>query len=531
MSRSKTAPVERTRPRGVTREWSVRALVAAALATTSLVGGTSALEADQPGARVAATTTVVVATQPAAPGPDVHRLTVRAAPATRPALQYRLLPDPLERTPGNAAQVYLLSFLQSLQVPPDASKLTDADAARFGIAKPESQDLVTFYLYDVPLERLSDPQVEQFLGKFQNALATLDVAARRDHCEWDLPVREQGFSVLLTHLNPARALTNVDRVRVRLDVARHDYRSATRHLQTAMSLGRDLGTGKPLLIEGLVGAGVATAALQQVETLLEQPDAPNLYWSLADLPRPFVDMAAAIREERGATVRGLADQAEMRRMKEGRFTAADWDALVARITHVNDAFGAKRPLESKLGSVAGAVVLYPAAKEYLIRRGVPAAEVDAMPVPAALARYYVESFDEWWDETLKWTNLPIWEAYRGMRQTEDAFRRAETGFASNPLLSLMPALSRAYLQGAILDRRIAALQTVEALRHYAATHDGRLPASLADLAPDTPAPADPTTGQPFAYKVDGHRVTIDSPGPPGAEGGRNELRVEVTFVK
>ena len=121
-------------------------------------------------------------------------------------------------------------------------------------------------------------------------------------------------------------------------------------------------------------------------------------------------------------VRG-SGQAEMRRMKEGRFSAEDWDAFIARLAHINDSVGAKRPLESKLGPVAAAVVSYPGAKKYLVGRGVPAAEVDAMPVPAVLARFYVESFEEWWDETLKWTNLPFWEAYPGMQRTEDGSAR------------------------------------------------------------------------------------------------------------
>ena len=51
----------------------------------------------------------------------------------------------------------------------------------------------------------------------------------------------------------------------------------------------------------------------------------------------------------------------------------------------------------------------------------------------------------------------------------------------------MPTVSRAYLGGVKFDRQIAALQTVEALRNYAATHDGRLPANLTEMT-DTPAP-------------------------------------------
>jgi hypothetical protein len=504
------------------------------LAAAALFCGSPALQAEQSTPAKAGVGVLAPASRPAEPKLQMHRLTVRAAPATRPALQYRLLPDPNERTAGNAAPVYLLSFLQALKVPQEERKLDDADAARLGAPEAEKHDRLSFYQYEVPLDRLTDAKVEQFLGKFASALTQFDVAARRDHCDWDLPTRELGFGTLLPHLTSARDLANINSLRVRLAIARHDYRTAARGLQSGMSLGRDLGGGgggggKPLLVEALVGAGIGALALEQAETLVQQPDAPNLYWPLAELPRPFVDMPASIREERTAMVRGLTGQSEMRRMKEGRFSAEDWDGLIARLAHVNDAVGAKRPLETKLGPVATAVVLYPAAKQYLVGRGVPAAEVDAMPVPAALARFYVESFEEWWDELLKWTNLPFWEAYPGMQRAEDAYRKAETGFASNPLLTLMPTVSLAYITGVKFDRQVAALQTVEALRNYAATHDGRLPANLTEIT-DTPAPADPTTGKPFNYRVEGDRVALESP-PPKGRDARDGLRVEVTFVK
>lgn len=527
MSRSNNAPLER-RLRGSSALRSITRAAVALLVATLIVVSSAALRAQSAEASTATAAASAPATRPAESGPRVIRLTLNPAPATRPALQYRLLPDPTQRTRGNAATVYLFSFLQALQVPQEGRQLTDADAARMGTPLPGSGDRLDYYLDVVPLERLPNPDVEQFLQKYQNALSQLEVAARRDHCDWDLP-REQGFAILLPHLSPARDLAKLDLLQARLALARHDYPAAVHGMQTAISLGRDFGT-KSLLVEALVGTGIASLSLEQVETLIQQPDAPNLYWPLADLPRPFVDVAASMREERTAMLVGLTGQAGMRRMKEGHFSAEDWEAFNARLAHITDSVGARRTLEAKLGPVAAAVVLYPAAKQYLVGRGVPAAEVDAMPVPAALARFYIESFEEWWDEMLKWTNLPFPEGYRGMRRAEDEIRRAETGFAPNPLLILMPSVSRAYLTCVELDRLVAALQTVEALRNFAATHDGRLPQSLGDIT-DTPVPADPTIGQPFFYKAEGNLVTLESPAPPNAAGPRDALRVEATFRK
>ena len=45
---------------------------------------------------------------------------------------------------------------------------------------------------------------------------------------------------------------------------------------------------------------------------------------------------------------------------------------------------------------------------------------------------------------------------------------------------------------------------------YAAAHASEPPARLRDLT-ETPAPLDPMTGQPFAYRVESNQVTIEAP--------------------
>ena len=48
---------------------------------------------------------------------------------------------------------------------------------------------------------------------------------------------------------------------------------------------------------------------------------------------------------------------------------------------------------------------------------------------------------------------------------------------------------------------------------YAAGHDGKLPATLADMK-EVPIPADPLTGKSFEYTVDGENATLYGPPPP-----------------
>jgi hypothetical protein len=88
----------------------------------------------------------------------------------------------------------------------------------------------------------------------------------------------------------------------------------------------------------------------------------------------------------------------------------------------------------------------------------------------------------------------------------------------------------ARLQQGRLEQRVGLLRHVEALRLYAAGHDGRLPERLADLP--VPVPDDPFTGKPFAYRVEGAAAHLRG-SPPRAEEQNPcfNLRYEVTVRK
>ena len=66
-----------------------------------------------------------------------------------------------------------------------------------------------------------------------------------------------------------------------------------------------------------------------------------------------------------------------------------------------------------------------------------------------------------------------------------------------------------------LDRNVAALQCVEALRLYARTHNGKFPNALTDIT-RVPIPTDPVTKKPFVYRRTGSEAVLEAPAPKGA---------------
>ena len=95
------------------------------------------------------------------------------------------------------------------------------------------------------------------------------------------------------------------------------------------------------------------------------------------------------------------------------------------------------------------------------------------------------------------------------------------------LLPIMHGARRA--QGRI-DQLIGLLRHVEALRLYAAEHDGTLPAKLSDVP--VPLPVDPFTGKPFRYEVTASTAHLRGSPPPGLEKDPAfNMHYEVTFQK
>ena len=107
--------------------------------------------------------------------------------------------------------------------------------------------------------------------------------------------------------------------------------------------------------------------------------------------------------------------------------------------------------------------------------------------------------------------LPHTEPGRVLAAAEKLF--AEVKHPKEPLFAfLTPALSKVRSAQGRLEQRLAMLRHVEAVRMYAAAHDGKLPAKLSDCP--VPLPVDPFTGKPFRYEVDGETAHLRGSPPP-----------------
>jgi hypothetical protein len=440
------------------------------------------------------------------------KLTVSPMAAPKPALRYQLLPELRDVKPGNAALLYQRAHA------PDwfSSFRRHADYDKY------------YDWLELPLEKFPKSKAESLLPK--QTLEEVDRAARRTYCDWELVerLRKDGLGLLIPDVQALREYGALLRLRARVEVLDGRFDKAVHTLQTGYSLGRHTGDG-PTLIQALVGVAIVAMMNQSVEDLIQQPRAPNLYWALTDLPRPLVDMRKPLQGERimvEALLPGLHDM--LRDAKSRPLSKEEIVGYLDRIAALVDRKGS----EFRLSAAVVSASMYPAARKYLIAQGRKAEEVDALPVVQTALLYAAGVYEERFDELRKWQSLPYWQAREALARVERDIRakRAE-GFNFGTIIAdlMIPAVQKVVFAGHRLERKIAALRIVEALRLHAAVNGGKLPNGLADVR-EAPIPLDPVTGKEFTYKRDGSRAYVSAPPPPGEVANEaNTIHYEITL--
>jgi hypothetical protein len=92
---------------------------------------------------------------------------------------------------------------------------------------------------------------------------------------------------------------------------------------------------------------------------------------------------------------------------------------------------------------------------------------------------------------------------------------------------LDPAYDRTRLIAKRLDNHVNALQVVEAIRHYAGTHDGQLPQTLSDIK-DMAVPNDLMSGKAFEYRRTATGAALQSAIPKGGNE-RDAVHYEIVL--
>lgn len=473
-----------------------------ALATLALPGGVRAQDAD-----------------PDNPAPTV--LTIRPAGQPSPALKYRIVPERRKLVPGNAA----IFYHRAIQMLTEAQNNQRLQMQAAGKAAQESPEMKIAGWGSGPLDRIPRDEARAQLDLYHNSLREVELGAQRATCDWEFDLRTEGFELLLPEVQAMRSLARLVILRARLAVLDGKTDEALHWLQVGFVMARHVGEG-PTLIQSLVGVAISSLMGRGLEDLIQQPGTPSLYWALANRARPLIDLTNALEAE-GTTLErmmpGLAElDTEPWSVERARLFT---DELYTKMTRLVGNIGpdpgagppALRDFATKLGLAGLVAKLYPESKDLLIAQGRTPEDVEAMPAVQVVMLATIRQYVNRRDDVFKWTGLPYWQSYEGVNRASQAGLDGKSKLA-NPLLALfellLPAINSARVASVRADRQLDALQCIEAIRLYAAGHDGQLPASLEAIT-EAPAPIDPATGRPFQYAIDGATATLKAPSPPG----------------
>jgi hypothetical protein len=429
--------------------------------------------------------------------PDTVQLQV--SPAGRPAnlLAYRLIPFPRDLKPGNAATLHYRAAIlciepdRAVQQDPE-NRYADARAGRDG-------NWLTG-----PFAAASIPAIHNALQHWQEPIHEVKIAATRRESVWDIPVAETGMSTLLPEMHHFRTLARLLALEARLAIAENRYDDAAASLRAGLQMSRHVGQARTFICS-LVAFACESIILDVCHDWMSQPGSPNLYWELTAIPSPLVDVAAGLEGEiigiegsiRYAEIleTSILSEEQARELTQSLRQLCD---LTSNGPFVSTPFG-NLPTSSSVAHLLPALAVYPQTKRALIAAGRSPEDVERMPVAQAVTLTWLHMYRQRIEEAKLWSQRPLAESRQAIAQAENTSTQADkSGTDLLPQL-FAPSLSGLWKTTARVERKVALLRTIEAIRLHADANNGDWPGSLDEIKL-VPVPKDPATGEPFRYE-------------------------------
>lgn len=448
------------------------------------------------------------------------KLSLSANPPPIPALRFALLPELREQVPGNAAPLYRQAAELLKRTPADARE-------RIGL------QTVMATWETMPLAQLPRNELRSALALFKEPLQLLEKATRSEYCDWELAqrLREHGISTTLAEMQQLRTGSQLFYVKAKLELAEEHPEQALRTIRNLFVMGKHVGEAPPLICH-LIGIALTARASNILEEAIAHPRTPNLYWSLTNLPRPFLDPRKAFEGERLMVYGTFPGVLELINNPEaGPLKPEQLEKLIRMVLNLENS---PVPQEVRRFLIAAAILTkHETAKKALVAQGRSREKVDQWPHAQVAIMHALTEYDQLLDEAIKWHSFPFWQASAGLEKYEKRARSRIVRAADDPAIALSPPLAPAIHKITVarfrIERQLAALRCLEAIRLYAAEHQGHLPTSLVDIR-DIPILICPITGKPFVYERmgDGAAMLSAPPIPKGTISVR-PLSYELTL--
>ena len=331
------------------------------------------------------------------------KMTVSPAAEPVPALKHRLTSREVDLKQGDAAPFYYRALI-------------DAPAKRKALDKEFGEDYHAWHsCEELPLEEIPLEKAREALKIWGDlSLENVRTAAGRRRCDWQWNVEENRgqkfFAFVLDEMQESRALARSLVLRARLALAEGRIDEAVDLLRINYRLARDVAK-EPLLICDLVGMGVTSMCNTEIVELIAQPESPNLYWALSELPRPPISIRESIRLEGSS---GLRFVPVLLNAETEEHAPEEWARLLTKAyMDLRGLGGGDIPFVNAGPTVTQAAVTgycvfaYPHAKQRLIDGGMNRRRVEQMPVGQVIAIDASREYRRIADDLVKWYYVPF----------------------------------------------------------------------------------------------------------------------------
>ncbi|HNS21428.1 MAG TPA: hypothetical protein PKH24_13075 [Sedimentisphaerales bacterium] len=185
-------------------------------------------------------------------------------------------------------------------LPPPAS-LIDSDAAPLyekavGALAPDPNIRQINKWLSLPVDQFPLDDVEAVLQRDMAGLRSVAKAVRCRQCKW--PTLPGGLA-LNAHLDGLRRLCLIVCLWTRYEVAQGNHEGAVLAMQTGYAMARQI-VDAPDTLQCAVGLSAAGRMRLEIEQYMQTQESPNLFATLAALPRPLANVEKAVENERKA---------------------------------------------------------------------------------------------------------------------------------------------------------------------------------------------------------------------------------------
>lgn len=420
-------------------------------------------------------------------GADPKQVVVEITPKAieTPVLKYRFVPREDELKPGNAVPILLrLPWEQQNWMQKVFPKLHEWD--------------------QVPL---SDPKWKDFTDLPERFFEDMKRAAFRREAQWEYPLGEvPAMFILLPDLQGLRNFLGYGlSAKAKYHLSQGQIDETIDVIKVGITNGRHIAQ-TPFVINQLVAAAIERSMLDRTVDLIGHPKSPNLYWALSSIPKSILSIERSADLEGSILVMTFPFLSDLEKPR----TDDEWRKLLnQQLSYLESSVGLIVPKGEAEKKKAFSAAEKVARRDLPALMGIAAEKVEKMTAEEVLIRWFAVNHARIDSRYNAYVTLPAREALPQLiKLNQDCFEFYKTfngkfyDFFKNPLFNYMTLHS--------IYRRIQTLRIIEAVRHYAAGHEGKLPEKLDDIT-DLPIPLDCFTDKPFVWKVEGNVGTLTAP--------------------